>query len=320
LSPPFSKGEAKEGVLEGAKGGRKSPSCLSLRTRDANTRKGSFRGGEARRNPSPVPLYERGTPIPGKGVLEGLRPSFFISPSPWQGEGDQGDGVRIIFKTNIDISYYTICIKNTIYASPTQIYYQITSFSGRSEMAIESFIKGKIGEIKTNLAQILFLDLKEYHIFNNVLLKANHGTTQIDHIIVSKYGIFVIETKNWNGWIYGKRDDDYWTHVFFKAKHKLQNPLHQNYLHTKSLAEVLKINHNLMFPVVKFWGKCSFKTSMPEGVLKSGLTRYIKNKKSVLLHEHEVMRVCQELTNIKDNTSIFDNGRHIRSLKKRFNG
>ena len=185
-------------------------------------------------------------------------------------------------------------------------------------MAIESFIKGKIGEIGTNITQTLFLDLNEYHIYNDVLLTGSHGTTQIDHVIVSKYGIFVIETKNWNGWIYGTRDDDYWTHVFFKEKHKLQNPLHQNYLHTKSLAEILKINHEFMFPIVKFWGKCSFKTNMPKNVIKNGLTKYIKSKRRILLGEDKVQMICQQLRNIKNNTSIFDKGRHIRNLKNRF--
>jgi len=184
-------------------------------------------------------------------------------------------------------------------------------------MVIESLIKGKIGEIKTNIAQTLFLDPKEYHIFNDVLINGSHGTTQIDHVIVSKYGIFVIETKNWNGWIYGKRDDDYWMQVFFKEKHKLQNPLHQNYLHTKSLEETLIIDHKFMFPIVMFWGKCSFKTNMPENVLKNGLTKYIKSKRRVLLSEDTVQIICQQLRNIKDKTTIFDNGRHIRNLQNR---
>ena len=185
-------------------------------------------------------------------------------------------------------------------------------------MAIAGFIKGKIGEIKTNMAQTLFLDPKEYHIFNNVLLNGSHGTTQIDHVIVSKYGIFVIETKNKDGWIYGQQDDDDWTQVFFKKKFKFQNPLHQNYLHTRSLAEKLTINHKYMFPIVMFWGKCSFKTSMPEYVLKNDLPKYIKSKTRILLGEDKVQIICQQLRNIKDNTSIFDNGRHIRNLEKRF--
>ena len=43
----------------------------------------------------------------------------------------------------------------------------------------------------------------EYHVMDDVMLKTTNGTTQIDHIVVSKYGIFAIETKNYRGEIYG---------------------------------------------------------------------------------------------------------------------
>ena len=46
------------------------------------------------------------------------------------------------------------------------------------------------------------LDKSEYYIINNIILKIGDRTTQIDHIVVSPYGIFVIETKDWKGKIY----------------------------------------------------------------------------------------------------------------------
>jgi hypothetical protein len=185
-------------------------------------------------------------------------------------------------------------------------------------VVLENLIKGWAGELKTKLAQTLFLDAREYHVFNNVLLSANHGTTQIDHIVVSRYGVFVIETKNKDGWIYGKFDDDYWTQVFYRKKFKFQNPLHQNYLHEKTIAAHFKISKNVIFPVIVFWGKCQFKTDMPENILKNELTPYIKSKKSLLLNDQEVERICQGLRKIKDNTSSADNRNHIKRLKKRF--
>jgi hypothetical protein len=47
-----------------------------------------------------------------------------------------------------------------------------------------------------------WLDSEIYHSINNVTIPTANGTTLIDHIIVSKYGIFVVETKNIKGWIY----------------------------------------------------------------------------------------------------------------------
>ncbi len=189
-----------------------------------------------------------------------------------------------------------------------------------SEMSLKSSLKGWMGELETNLSQTLFLDLNEYHIFNNVLLTTSHGTTQIDHIIVSRYGIFVIETKNYSGWIYGKKYEKNWTHALNKNnKYIFPNPLRQNHAHTKGLAEVLKIHHGCIHSIINFCGNCKFKTDMPENVLKYNLPKYIKSKKSILLSEAKVQIICQQLSNIQGNTSIFDSGRHIRSLEKRFN-
>lgn len=68
-----------------------------------------------------------------------------------------------------------------------------------------------IGELIVNMSARWLLNAKDYIIINNVTLPIENGTTQIDHIIVSKFGIFVIETKNFSGWIFGKKDDLTWT-------------------------------------------------------------------------------------------------------------
>lgn len=70
-------------------------------------------------------------------------------------------------------------------------------------MSLQSTIKGWFGEVQGTLAKKLFLDADTYIDVNNVTISAANGTTQIDHIIVSRLGIFVVETKNIDGWIYG---------------------------------------------------------------------------------------------------------------------
>jgi len=73
------------------------------------------------------------------------------------------------------------------------------------------WLKGLAGEAMVNLAIWLFLDKQEYYPIRNVTLQTEDGTTQIDHIIVSKYGLFVIETKNMKGWIFGNPTQPTWT-------------------------------------------------------------------------------------------------------------
>ena len=70
------------------------------------------------------------------------------------------------------------------------------------------WFKGKTGEFIVNILAKLMLNKDEYHLIKNVTLPTEDGTTQIDHIIVSKYGIFVVETKNMKGWISGSQNQN----------------------------------------------------------------------------------------------------------------
>ena len=69
--------------------------------------------------------------------------------------------------------------------------------------------KGEKGEAKVH--DILMQLPEGYHVLDNVTLENGKKTTQIDHIVVSKYGVFVIETKNYRGEIYGNDNRDRWT-------------------------------------------------------------------------------------------------------------
>ena len=76
---------------------------------------------------------------------------------------------------------------------------------------------------------------KEYLILNDVMLKSNNKTYQIDHIVISKYGIFVIEMKNYYGCIYGSEYKKYWYQYVNGHKRMFYNPIYQNYGHVKAL-------------------------------------------------------------------------------------
>lgn len=179
--------------------------------------------------------------------------------------------------------------------------------------------KGFVGELGTKISQKLLLDSKQYHIYNDVIIDTGSKTTQIDHIIVSKYGIFVVETKNRHGWIFANEDDDNWIQQQYHSKIRFQNPLRQNYLHTQSLAEFLDIDHSKMHSVVVFWGDCEFKTKKPSNVLTwSEYTGYIKSKNQILLTDSEVDSICNRLQLLKDQTPFLSGVRHAISVNKRY--
>jgi restriction system protein len=78
-------------------------------------------------------------------------------------------------------------------------------------MSFKSTWRGWKGEIWTILVKKLFLSSADYVDLNNVTLEAANGTTQIDHVIVSRFGIFVVETKNLSGSIFGDMVGKTWT-------------------------------------------------------------------------------------------------------------
>ncbi len=155
------------------------------------------------------------------------------------------------------------------------------------------FMKGVIGEALVNLAANLFLDKQVYKLFKNVTLPTEDGgTTQIDHVIVSRYGVFVIETKNMKGWIFGSANQKTWTQKIYRHTNQFQNPLHQNYKHTQTLQSALNIESDKLFSLVVFIGDSEFKTPMPENVVYAGgYIRFIKSKRQPILTDSEVANI-----------------------------
>jgi hypothetical protein len=154
-------------------------------------------------------------------------------------------------------------------------------------------IKGAVGETVFGLASSVAFG-SDWHILKNIVIPAYDGTTQIDQIAISKYGIFVIEIKSYKGWIFGKERDAKWTQTLFKEKHSFQNPLFQNYKHIKSLQEITGISENKFKSVIVFSGEAVFKTPMPENVVKgAAYIGYIKSFKDVILTEYEIQTVLK---------------------------
>ncbi len=182
------------------------------------------------------------------------------------------------------------------------------------------YFKGKAGEVMVNAANNIRLDKSVYTSLPDVTLKMNNGTTtQIDHIIISKFGIFVIETKNMKGWIFGSKESKKWTQNIYGKKHSFQNPLHQNYKHTKAIEEILGDTKNI-HSIVTFVGECEFRTDMPNNVFLGGrYINYIKSFSNPIFRTSEVNQIIQTLKNNSLEKSRSTNKAHVSSLKNRYN-
>lgn len=177
--------------------------------------------------------------------------------------------------------------------------------------------KGMVGEAFINLGIRLFLDQREYHLLKDVTLPTPQGTTQIDHVIVSRFGLFVIETKNIKGWIFGNPAHKSWTQQLYRRRHTFQNPLHQNYLHLMTLKSLLGLADHQLHSIIYFIGDCTFKTPMPDNVMNHGLIRNIKSKTTQVLTPAEVTRVIDTIQRGRLAANWQTHKQHVAQLKAR---
>jgi restriction system protein len=181
-----------------------------------------------------------------------------------------------------------------------------------------AWFKGMLGETLVKLATKLRLPSETYHSIHDATLPTPDGTTQIDHIYVSRFGIFVVETKNMKGWIFGGENQPQWTQQLFRKSFKFQNPLRQNYKHTKTLQAVLGVPEEVIHSVVVFTGEGTFKTRMPANVTRGGaFIKYIKSFRDPILSETEVEKIALQIETGRLNPSWTTSRQHVRNLKNR---
>lgn len=180
------------------------------------------------------------------------------------------------------------------------------------------WFKGQLGEFIVRFSAKLFLPREHYHPIHNVTLPTLDGTTQIDHIFVSRFGVFVVETKNMSGWIFGSEKQVQWTQKIYKKSYRFQNPLRQNYKHVKALEAALDTPTEAIHSVVVFVGGSTFKTNMPANVTSGGgYISYIKSFREPVLLATQVRAVIQKIESGRLQPSMATNREHVKRLRSR---
>ena len=109
-----------------------------------------------------------------------------------------------------------------------------------------------------------------YQHYRNLILQTAQGDlTEIDHLVLSRFGIFVMEVKNYRGWIFGSELQPSWTVQHFRRKHRFQNPLRQNHKHTEAVKFALGLtlqDSRQVHSVVAFSERAQLKTPLPAHV------------------------------------------------------
>ena len=180
-------------------------------------------------------------------------------------------------------------------------------------------IIGKIGELDVS-HELNKLPSNQYSIINNVMLYDENGKShQIDHIVFSKFGIFVIETKNFEGLIKGDTYDKQWVQFLGKTKNSFYNPIHQNYGHIKVLEEKLNIKENKFISIVCFSDKAKLNiTGNGKAINTRKLVSKIINEYTEIIIQEDINDLIKKVETLQDK-SINRNFNHVNNIKKSLN-
>ena len=180
------------------------------------------------------------------------------------------------------------------------------------------------------------LNENEYKVLNDVMLRTKDGkTSQIDHVVVSNYGIFVIETKNYSGWIFGNEKAENWMQSIYVRgyysrryrvslkgrveKNQFRNPVKQNWSHIYVLKDLLAEYKNIpYFPIVVFVGSAGLKeieSSVPV-IYGNQLLSVIHSKSTAkCLSDTDVQKITDMLLN-KNIGSDETKAEHIQNIRQ----
>ena len=178
--------------------------------------------------------------------------------------------------------------------------------------------KGDVGEQIVKVAVLSKLDAAQYRHFSNLIIPAPNGTTQIDNIVVSPFGVFVIEAKYFQGWIFGGAKQEKWTHTLSRfEKYAFPNPIRQNYWHIKALARLLRQPESRFHSVIVFAHRnCQLKTELPANVcLQHNFIEYIQGFTKNIVDDAALARIHAVLQQPEWQATEDKKAAHVERLK-----
>jgi hypothetical protein len=176
------------------------------------------------------------------------------------------------------------------------------------------------GEARLSRALTMRFVAPDYHLLNHVTLRLGDETTQIDHVLVSRFGVFVIETKDYSGWVFAAPHDRYWTQVWYRAKFRFQNPIRQNYKHVLAVRALLEfLPADVIHSAVVFTGSAEFKTNIPDGVFTlAGFIAYLEGHVAEAMSINRVQFCVGRLETARLSITKATDIEHVQRLRRRY--
>ena len=183
-----------------------------------------------------------------------------------------------------------------------------------------------IGVFKGEMVKVFFSNLKigliikqllscyGCYVVKDVKLSNDAGVTKVDYILVSQYGVFVIEKNNIKGRIFGSLNQKKWTRKIENNSNKFINPTLQSDKNTQIIGDYLSVSSKYIYSVILFVGDSTFKTKMPENVTYvGGLIKYIRSKEREIFTKKEMITILNKFENCKFNKEVISNkGKVVR--------
>ncbi|MCF8568231.1 NERD domain-containing protein [Alicyclobacillus tolerans] len=158
----------------------------------------------------------------------------------------------------------------------------------------------------------------EYVVLHDLLLPRRNGeTSQIDHVVVSPYGIFVVESKNYHGMVYGRGNEKYWVHESGAERHQMYNPIWQNHGHIEVLRDWLGDEEPSVYVnLVVFGNGARLDIQAREKVwYVNELLDAIESYRHVRMGQDEVTQIVERLNELR-RTGFGERARHRRRVKE----
>lgn len=167
------------------------------------------------------------------------------------------------------------------------------------------------------------LDCEEYRVYNDLLILNGKYTTQVDHVVISRYGVFVLETKNVHGKVYGGGNAEFWKQYLpdigykrfgFTKEHQLRNPIWQNDGHIKTLRKLVFGNEIPIYGIVVFPSNTEINVSAEQPVLNMyNVVPYIKQFRDVVMTSDQMGVYRRRLLEVIS-TSEYDRKEHLENV------
>lgn len=183
---------------------------------------------------------------------------------------------------------------------------------------------GVCGERKVS-SYLEDLSCDDYRVYNDLLIRDGNFTTQVDHVIISRYGVFVLETKNVHGKVYGSGNSEYWKQYLpdsgyrrygYTKEHQLRNPIWQNGGHVKSLRRLVFGNDVPVYGIVVFPSETDLFVDSEQPVLHMwDVVPYIKQYREEVLSAEQMSYYRRRLFEVISTTES-DRKSHLENVRR----